>query len=393
MSDHTVRRANRTAGIGTSIFTEISALAVAHNAVNLGQGFPDFPAPEFVKAAARAAISENYNQYAPSQGLPRLRQAIAAHWQRRHNVQLDADEEITVTQGATEALFAAALGTLNPGDEAIVFEPFYDAYVPDIQMAGAVPRFVRLRPPHWKFREEELTAAFSTRTKLVFINTPHNPTGKMFDAQELDFIAALACKHNAVVVSDEVYSELTFGSAKHIPMCTRPGMRERTVTIDSIGKTFSVTGWKIGWAIAPPTLTKALRATHQFITFCNATPLQVAAATALERAEPYGYYDELRRLYDVRRETLTIILNQAGVPPLPISGAYFLLADISKQPFKNDVAFCKHLIEHVGVAAIPPSYFYANPKSAPALARFCFAKTEATLAQAGERLARLAVTA
>ena len=389
MPEQPFRLSNRAAGIGTSIFTEISRLAVEHNAVNLGQGFPDFPAPEFVKAAACLAITDNENQYAPSPGLPRLRKAIAAHWQRRHDQNLDANEEITVTQGATEALFATAMGLLNPGDEAIVFEPFYDAYVPDIQMAGAVPRFVRLHPPYWKFRPEELAAAFSSRTKLVFINTPHNPTGKVFSVPELEVIAELARKHNAIVVSDEVYSELTFGTAKHVPIATLPGMSERTVTIDSIGKTFSVTGWKIGWTIAPPALTKAIRATHQFITFCNATPLQHAAAVALEQAESYGYYDELRRTYDVRRKTLTAILNQVGLPPLHVDGSYFLLADISKQPFSSDTAFCKHLIQDIGVAAIPPSYFYANPKSAPALARFCFAKLDTTLAEAGERLAAL----
>jgi aspartate/methionine/tyrosine aminotransferase len=389
VSDQPFKISNRAAGIGTSIFTEISRLAVEHNAVNLGQGFPDFPAPEFVKAAARSAITENENQYAPSPGLPRLRKAIAAHWLRRHDQKLDTNEEITVTQGATEALFATAMGLLNPGDEAIVFEPFYDAYVPDIQMAGAVPRFVRLHPPYWKFRPEELAAAFSTRTKLVFINTPHNPTGKVFSVPELEVIADLARKHNAIVVSDEVYSELTFGNAKHVPIATLPGMRERTVTIDSLGKTFSVTGWKIGWTIASPALTKAIRATHQFITFCNATPLQHAAAVTLEQAEAYGYYDELRRAYDGRRRTLTAILNQVGLPPLHIDGSYFLLADISKQPFSNDTAFCKHLIQNIGVAAIPPSFFYANPKSAPALARFCFAKLDSTLAEAGERLAKL----
>ncbi|MDX2021219.1 MAG: aminotransferase class I/II-fold pyridoxal phosphate-dependent enzyme [Deltaproteobacteria bacterium] len=388
MSETFFKPANRTVGIGTSIFTEISALAVQHDAVNLGQGFPDFPAPEFVKAAARAAISENHNQYAPAAGLPRLRQAVSAHWERRHGMRWDAADEITVTQGATEGLFAAAMATLNPGDEAIVFEPFYDAYVPDIQMAGALPRFVRLQPPTWSFRTEDLVAAFSPRTKVIFLNTPHNPTGKVFTEQELDVIAELARKHNVIVIADEVYSELTF-DAPHTPIATRPGMRERTITLDSIGKTFSVTGWKIGWALAAPALTKALRAAHQFITFCNATPFQVAAAYALEQAPAFGYYEELRKAYDVRRQALTAILNQANLAPLPIAGAYFLLCDIAKQPFATDTDFCKHLIEHVGVAAIPTSSFYANPRTAPKLARFCFAKSQAAFDEAAKRLAAL----
>lgn len=382
--------ARRTAGFGTSIFTEISRLAVEHGAVNLGQGFPDFPAPAFVKEAARAAISADHNQYAPAPGLLRLRQAIASHWQTRHGVTLDPETEITVTQGATEALFAAVLGTLDPGDEAIVFEPFYDAYVPDVQMAGGVPRFVRLHPPAWRFDPQELEAAFSTRTKIVFVNTPHNPTGKVFSTEELDLIAKLAIRYDTLVVADEVYSELTFDGVPHVPIATRPGMRERTITVESIGKTFSVTGWKIGWALAPPRLTQAIRATHQFITFCNPTPLQEAAATALEQAEVLGYYQELRHAYGARRETLRAVLEAAGLPPLPIAGAYFLLADLARQPFADDVSFCRHLIEKVGVAAIPPSFFYADPRSAPRLARFCFAKSDEALSRAAARLKRLA---
>lgn len=381
-----IKAANRAAGMGTSIFTEMSQLASLHNAVNLGQGFPDFSAPEFVKHAARTAIAANFNQYAPSAGQVRLRTAIAAQWEKQHATRWDPETEITVTQGATEALFAATMGLLNPGDEAIVFEPFYDAYVPDVQMAGGVPRFVRLHPPHWRFRAEDLAAAFSARTKMIFVNTPHNPTGKVFVADELDLIAELANKHDVIVVADEVYSEITYGEAIHVPMATRPGMRERTLTINSVGKTFSVTGWKIGWAVAPPPLTQALRATHQFITFCNPTPLQEAAAYALEQAEAFDYYTQLRAAYHKRRQRLTDILIAAKLPPLPTQGSYFLLADLTDQPFATDVAFCRHLIENVGVAAIPPSFFYANPRSAPKLARFCFAKTDATLEAARQRL-------
>lgn len=384
-----LRPANRTTGFGTSIFTEMSRLAQQHGAVNLGQGFPDFPAPEFVKQAARAAIGANMNQYAPSSGQLRLRRAVAQHWQKRHGVVWDPEDEITITQGATEALFAATLGMLNPGDEAIIFEPFYDAYVPDVQMAGAVPRFVRLHPPNWQFRPEDLAAAFSPRTKAIYVNTPHNPTGKVFTVEELDLIAELAHKHDVLVIADEVYGELVFGGARHVPIATRPGMRTRTITIDSVGKTFSVTGWKIGWAIAPAGLSRAVRATHQFITFCNPTPLQEGAAAALEQADSFGYFEELRTVYDRRRGTLSATLQEVGLAPLPVEGAYFMLSDLAGQPFANDVDFCRHLIERVGVAAIPLSALYANPRSAPKLARFCFAKSDAVLEKARERLQKL----
>jgi aspartate/methionine/tyrosine aminotransferase len=360
--------------------------------VNLGQGFPDFPAPDFIKEAAKRAIDDNRNQYAPAIGIPRLRAEIAALWKRRYAIALDPDTEITVTQGATEALFDATLAMLNPGDEAIVFEPFYDAYVPDIQMAGGVPRFVRLSPPDWRFRVDELSAAFSNRTRLLFLNTPQNPTGKVFTTGELGVIAELCQRHDVVVIADEVYSEISFDGIRHVPMATRPGMRARTITIDSIGKTFGVTGWKIGWAIAPPELTAALRGAHQFVTFCNSTPFQEAAADALSFAEASGYGDELRAAYDERRRRLIAILEAAGLPPLPVTGSYFLLSDISKWSFADDLAFCRHLVTEVGVAAIPPSVFYANPRSAPRLARFCFAKSDAALAEAAARLQRFSST-
>lgn len=382
------RAANRLSGFGTSIFTEMSRLAVEHRAVNLGQGFPDFPAPDFVKQAAVRAIAADHNQYAPSPGLPRLRAAIATNWKRLHGADIDPDHEVTVLQGATEALCAVALALLDPGDEAILFEPFYDAYVPDVQMAGAVPRFVRLHRPDWSFRIEELAAAFSPRTRLLFLNTPHNPTGKVFTLDELDAIARLCIQHDVIAVSDEVYSALVYPGARHVPIATRPGMRDRTVTIDSIGKVFGVTGWKIGWTIASAPLTEAIRGAHQFVTFCNSTPFQHAAADALTEAPMNGYYTDLVDTYQRRRQLLTQVLTEAKLAPLPIAGSYFLLSDLAHLPFDSDVAFCRHLLTEVGVAALPPSAFYAEPRTAPRLARFCFAKTDQAMHEAGKRLAR-----
>ena len=383
------RAADRLKGFGTSIFTEISSLAVKHGAVNLGQGFPDFPAPDFVKEAALRHIREDRNQYALSWGLPRLRANLAANWLRRHGQEVDPDAEITVAAGATELLLDAVLALVNPGDEVIVFEPHYDAYVPDILMAGGIPRVVTLRMPNWQWDPDELRAAFSSRTRAVILNTPHNPTGKMFSTVELRELAALCCENDVVLISDEVYSEITLDGARHVPIATLPGMRERTVTIDSMGKTFSVTGWKVGWAIAPPAITQALRGVHQFVTFTNSVPFQEALADVLTEAAENDFYDTLRATYTRRRDRLAEILDGAGLPTLPIQGAYFLLSDISGLGFADDVSFCRHLCIEVGVAAIPPSAFYADPKTAPMLARFCFAKKPETIEAAAERLRRL----
>jgi aspartate/methionine/tyrosine aminotransferase len=384
-----VTGARRLQGFGTSIFTEMSRLATELRAINLGQGFPDFPAPDFIKEAAARAIAGDHNQYAPAPGVARLRKVVAEHFRRRHGREIDYQTEVTIAAGATEVLFDAFMALLDPGDEAIVFEPAYDAYVPDIQMAGGVPRFVRLHPPDWRFDPDELRAAFTPRTRVIVLNTPHNPTGAVFGLDELDVIAGLCVEHDVVAIADEVYSEITFDGVAHVPIATRPGMRERTITVDSIGKTFSVTGWKIGWGIASRELTSALRAAHQFVTFANATPFQEAAADAIELGAQNGYFDELRAEYSRRRALLTEILHEAGLTTLPVSGAYFLLADISALPFPDDTAFCRHLIEDVGVAAIPPSAFYSDPRTAPKLARFCFAKRDETMKAAAERLRKM----
>jgi aspartate/methionine/tyrosine aminotransferase len=412
--------ARRVQGFGTSIFTEISALAVQHGAINLGQGFPDFAGPEWVKRAAAEAIAADMNQYAPSPGLPALRQSIADHWARSGwRAGVSPASEVTVTSGATEALCAAILGLIDPGDEVIFFEPAYDAYGPDVIMAGGVPKYVRLHPPveakgerqkanegdaallhpspfafplsgDWWFRPEDLAAAFTERTRAIVVNTPHNPTGKVFTRPELELIAQLCRDHDAIAIADEVYDQIVFDNAEHVPIATLDGMWERTLTINSTGKTFSVTGWKVGYAVGPAHLSHALRQAHQWTTFATATPFQQAAAVALREAPALGYYDELRREYAERRDLLARVLAEAGLPTLPARGSYFLMADIGAVGFDDDAAFCRWLTSEVGVAAIPPSVFYGDAAGGhgepPLLARFCFAKGLDTIRAAGERL-------
>jgi len=381
--------ADRLSGIGTSIFSEITALAVQHGAVNLGQGFPDFPAPAFVKEAAARHIRDDRNQYAASAGVPRLKRALADDWRRRHPDAPvgDADSEITVAAGATELLHDALLALVNPGDEVVVFEPAYDAYVPDIVMAGGIPKYIALDRPAFTFDPGRLAAAFGPRTRALLLNSPHNPTGKIFSREELETIAQLCRAHDVVVISDEVYAEIYFDAAP-VSIATLPGMRQRTITIESMGKTFSVTGWKVGWAIAPAPLSAALRAVHQFVTFTNATPFQEALADVLPQAARDGFYDELRAAYRGRRDRLAQILREVGLEPLPVSGAYFLLADVAGRA-DSDGEFCKRLITDAGVAAIPTSVFHRQPASAPQLARFCFAKSDETIELAAQRLRAL----
>ena len=383
--------AGRTQGFGSSIFSEMSRLAVQHGAVNLGQGFPDFAGPDFVKAAAHAAIDADMNQYAISHGAPRLRRAIAATWARDWGQEIDPETEITVASGATEVLADAMLAFLDPGDEVIVFEPFYDAYQPTIGFAGATLRPVTLHAPNWSIDPAELAAAFTPRTRLLLLNTPHNPTGKVFTHAELAQIAALCIEHDVIAVTDEVYDRIVYHDtgATHVPLATLPGMWERTLTVNSTGKTFSMTGWKIGYAIGPAALNTALRTVHQFVTFATATPFQEAMAVALELAAENGYYARLRGEYTARRDLLAAALHDAGLATLPIGGSYFLLADIAPLGFPDDAAFCRYLAAEIGVAAIPPSAFYLDPSRAPQLARFCFAKRPETIAAAAERLIAL----
>jgi len=388
--------ARRVQGFGTSIFTEMSALASAHNAINLSQGFPDFAGPPLIKANAIAAIHAEHNQYAPSPGLPALRQAVADTYRQAYALEVTA-EHVTVTCGATEALFATLLALVDPGDEVIIFEPAYDAYTPDTIMAGGVPRYVQLHPPtrtaaaneQWSFDPDALRAAFGPKTRAILLNTPHNPTGKVFRRDELELIAELCIAHNVVAIADEVYDRMVY-EGEHIPIATLPGMWERTVTINSIGKTFSVTGWKIGYTIATAWLTDAIRRVHQFATFAIATPFQHAAAQALVDAQTSTYYQELHNFYRERRDVLVEILQKTGFGVVAPAGTYFVMADIQDWGFATDVDFCRFLTTEVGVAAIPPSAFYVQPDTAPLMARFCFAKELATLRAAAERLVRYA---
>jgi len=375
--------ADRVAAFGETIFTPISALAVKHKAVNLGQGFPNFDGPDFVKDAAIAAIAAGHNQYAPMSGIPELRAAIAGWFAAGCGLPIDPDTEVTVTTGCTEAIPATLLGLVNPGDEVVLFEPYYDSYRACLSLAGAVPRFVTLRPPDFRFDEDELRAAFSARTRAIIVNTPHNPTGRVYDRRELDLVASLCMEHDALAITDEVYERLVF-EGEHIRLASLPGMFPRTVTLSSLGKTFSLTGWKVGWAIAPAELTRGVRAAHQYLTFATATPFQHAAAAALRGEQ--SYFDQFIAAYRRRRDLLVGGLKELGFKVKPPAGTYFVLADHTPFGLGDDVAFCRHLIEHVGVAAIPPSAFYHDPADGRSLVRFAFCQKEQTLHEALDRM-------
>lgn len=381
--------AARVSSFGATIFDEMTALANAHQAINLGQGFPDFTAPDFLKTAAQQAIAADVNQYAPGNGRLPLRQALARKMAAFYGLTVDPQTEITVTHGATEAIFATIMGLVNPGEEVILFEPFYDSYVPAVRMAGGVPRFYTLRPPDWSIDPDGLAPLFGPRTKAIIVNTPHNPTGKVFSSEELQLIADLCIRHDVIAVSDEVYEHIVFDGRLHQPIATRPGMAARTVTISSLGKTFSVTGWKVGWAIAAPPLNQAVYRAHQFITFSGAAPLQEAAVAALDTGA--AFYRELAAGYQRKRDLLVEILRDVGLTPIVPAGSYFVMVDIGGQGFANDVAFCRYLTTEIGVAAIPPSAFYADPADGAMLARFAFCKKEETLRQAAQRLRKLSV--
>lgn len=386
--DDLARMARRVHPIGVSVFSEMSRLAAEHNAVNLSQGFPDFPAPDWLKEAAQSAIGRDINQYAMSQGAPRLRKAIAAKTEQRMGVRFDEQREITVTNGATEAIFDIIQALINPGDEVIVFEPFYDSYVPSIEIAGGLPRFAQIRPPDWRFDNDQLPSLFSDRTRAIIINTPHNPTGKVFSLEELELIADLCKRYDVLAITDEVYEHLVFDGNKHVSIASLPGMRERTVTINSAAKTFSITGWKVGYVLAPPDLSEALRRIHQFVTFCTVSPMQEAIAVALESAESRGYYKDLQAAYVARMEKLYASLERARLNPIRPQGTFFIMSDISGLDFKDDVEFARYMTAEVGVACIPPSAFYHDPSDGADLCRWCFAKKDETLDAAGERLLR-----
>jgi aspartate/methionine/tyrosine aminotransferase len=370
-----------------SVIREMTRLAMKHGAVNLSQGFPDFAAPAEIKEAARQAISDDINQYAITWGAKPLRDAIVEKFERTQGVRVDPEREITICCGSTEAMMSTMLAIINPGDDIVVFEPFYENYGPDAILSGASPRFVKLSPPDWSYDEKELSAAFGPHTKAIILNTPNNPTGKVFSRGELEFIRDLCIRWNAYCITDEIYEHILYDGAEHISMARVDGMRDRTIVINGMSKTYSVTGWRVGWAIAPPEPTAAIRKVHDFLTVGAAAPLQQAGAIALK--SPQAYYDKLATDYTVRRERLLKILTASGFKVFKPLGAYYIMTDISAFGFPDDVAFAKFLVEKVGVAVVPGSSFYNDARDGASQVRFTFCKKESTLAAAEERLSKL----
>ncbi|HEY6103398.1 MAG TPA: aminotransferase class I/II-fold pyridoxal phosphate-dependent enzyme [bacterium] len=373
-----------------SVIREMTRLNNLHGGVNLAQGFPDFPAPAELIAAAEQALRDGFNQYAITWGSPNLRRAIAAKFASYNGVEVDADAHVTVTCGATEAMIATLLAVLNPGDEVVIFEPFYENYGPDARLSGAVPRYVPLRldDPEFAFDPDALARAFGPRTRAVVINTPHNPTGKVFRADELALIADLCRRHDTLAITDEVYEHLLYDGRTHLSIASLPGMAERTVTINSLSKTYSVTGWRVGWAIIKDTeVTTAIRKAHDFLTVGAAAPLQEAGALALRFAKEY--YDRLARMYQAKRDGLLGILRGAGFRCFVPYGAYYIMTDIEGFGYDSDVAFCRMLVQDVGIAAVPGSSFYSDPGAGRRYVRFAYPKKDETLAEAARRLAKL----
>lgn len=373
-------------GFGTTIFSEMSALAVQHSAVNLGQGFPNFAMPQHVMDAALDAIKAGHNQYAPGLGVPHLRQAIAEHQKRFYDLDVNPDTEVTVTAGATEAICATIMALCDSGDEVVLFEPFYDSYRASVAMAGGVERVVPITAPALTFDPADLELAFTDKTKLVLLNTPHNPTGKVFSRDELEQIARLCIEHDVICVSDEVYEHLVF-EGQHIPIASLPGMAERTVTISSAGKTFSCTGWKVGWTIAAPAITTAIRTAKQFMTFTNGTPFQHATAVAL--ASPDEFYTGFLSEYTSRKDRLVGGLQEVGFDVIVPAGTYFVCVDIRPLGYDDGYQFCRELPEKVGVVAIPNQVFYADERRGKHLVRFAFCKTDDELDEGVARLKKL----
>ncbi|HEY3216050.1 MAG TPA: aminotransferase class I/II-fold pyridoxal phosphate-dependent enzyme [Candidatus Eisenbacteria bacterium] len=370
-----------------SVIREMTRLCQAHSGINLAQGFPDFPAPQAVKDEAARAIQADVNQYAITWGAKRLRDALAAKTERFSGLRYDPETEITVCCGSTECMVASLLALVNPGEEVIVFEPFYENYGPDAILCGATPRFVRLREPDWSFDPGELEAAFGDRTKAIVINTPNNPTGKVFSRDELMRIAELCRRWNVVAVTDEIYEHILYDEAEHVSLASLEGMRERTVTISGVSKTYSVTGWRIGYCLAPPPLTSAIRKVHDFLTVGAPAPLQEAAVVAL--CLPEDYYRGLAEAYRGRRDFLIPVLEAVGFRTFRPQGAYYVMTDISPFGFPDDVTFARFLVAEAGVAAVPGSSFYAEPAAGRQRVRFHFARQRETLEAAAERLGRL----
>jgi aspartate/methionine/tyrosine aminotransferase len=370
-----------------SVIREMTRLAMEHKAVNLAQGFPDFPAPAEVKEAAVRAIHNDVNQYAITWGAREFRRAIAERFEKDSGLAIDPEREITVCCGSTEAMIASLLAIVNPGEEVVVFEPFYENYGPDAIICGAVPRFVKLHPPDWTFDPDELAASFTNRTRACILNTPNNPTGKVFTREELKMIATHVQRSNAFVLTDEIYQFMVYDGAQHTFMAALPGMRERTITINGMSKTYSVTGWRVGYAIAPEGISNAIRKMHDFLTVGAAAPLQEAGVTALRM--PETYYEKLCSAYIRRRDRMLRALEEAGFRCFKPRGAYYIMTDISGFGFANDVEFTRHLVKDIGVAVVPGSSFYNDPVSGSQQVRFTFCKTDATLDEAARRLKKL----
>jgi aspartate/methionine/tyrosine aminotransferase len=368
------------------VIREMTRLNALHGGVNLSQGFPDFPAPQAIKDAACAAINADVNQYAVTWGARPLREAVAREFTRRYHVPVVADEQVTVCCGTTEAMMSTMMAIVDPGDEVVVFEPFYENYGPDAILSGATPRYVTLHEPDWTFDPDELAAAFNDKTKAIIINTPNNPTGKVFTRDELETIAALCRKWDAIAISDEIYEHIIYDGHTHVPIATLEGMADRTITLNGLSKTYSVTGWRVGWTISPPSLTGAIRKVHDFLTVGAPAPLQEAGAVALGFAE--DYYVKLAAHYQTRRDALVEILERHHFTTYKPSGAYYIMTDISVFGFADDVAFARYLVKDVGVAAVPGSSFYKTGAGRTKL-RFCFCKRDETLQEADRRLLKL----
>jgi aminotransferase len=374
-----------------SVIREMTREALKHGAVNLSQGFPDFAAPEDIKRAAQQAIADDINQYAITWGAKPFRDAIAAKTKWYLDLDVDPETEITVTCGSTEGMIASMMATVDEGEEVIVFEPFYENYAPDAILSDAKAVHVPLRAPDWSFDKEELRAAFNSKTKAIIICNPNNPTGKVFTQEEMEFIATLCIEHDALCFTDEIYEHILYprsdAEIKHISMAQLDGMRERTVIVNSMSKTYSVTGWRVGYCIAPPHITSAIRKVHDFLTVGAAAPLQAAGAYALSL--PPSYYEHLQKDYQARRDLLLPVLENAGFKTFRPDGAYYVMTDISEFGFQNDIEFTKFLIQKIGVACVPGSSFYSDPALGAQQVRFCFCKKDETLLKAAGRLEKL----
>ena len=375
-----------------SVIREMTRQAMLHGAVNLAQGFPDFPAPAEIKQAAQDAVASDINQYAITWGAKSLRDAIARKAKDWQGISADPEKNITVCCGSTEAMISTLLAVCNPGDEVVIFEPFYENYGPDSILSGAKPRFVKLRPPTsaqagWTFDERELRAVFHNHTKAIILNTPNNPTGKVFTREELEIIRDLCVKFNVLAITDEIYEHIIYDGAQHVSIASLDGMQDRTVTINGLSKTYSVTGWRVGWTIAPSNITDAIRKVHDFLTVGAPAPLQEAGAAGLDL--PDSYYQRLAENYRTRRDRLIPALAEAGFRCFKPRGAYYVMTDISRFEFADDLAFTQHLVKDIGVAAVPGSSFYNDPRDGARQVRFAFCKRDQTLDEAGRRLRKL----